>query len=84
MPQMARVPDLHACRHRLRFHTTPANVVQMAAAIEAEATMGDKSPKSKDRSLKQKNAARAEDAAAAKAKQANQSQTQQPPAKGRK
>jgi len=46
--------------------------------------MGDKSPKSKERGQKQKNTARAEDAAAAKAKQANQSHIQQPPAKGRK
>jgi len=49
-----------------------------------EATMGDKSPKSKERGQKQKNTARADDAAAAKAKQENQSHTQQPPAKGRK
>ena len=46
--------------------------------------MGDKSPKAKQRGQKQKNAASAEDAAAAKAKQANQSYTQQPPAKGRR
>jgi len=46
--------------------------------------MGDKSPKAKERGQKQKNTARAEDAAAAKAKQANQSDTRQPPAKGRK
>ena len=46
--------------------------------------MGDKSPKSKERGEKQKNTARAEDAAATKAKQANQSYTQQPPAKGRR
>ena len=46
--------------------------------------MGDKSPKSKKRGQKQKNTARADDAAAAKAKQANQSHTQQPPVKGKK
>ena len=46
--------------------------------------MGDKSPKSKARGQKQKNTARTEDAAAAKAKQANQSYTAQPPAKGRR
>jgi len=46
--------------------------------------MGDKSPKSKKRGQKQKNTARADDAAASKAKQENQSHTQQPPAKGRK
>lgn len=44
--------------------------------------MGDKSPKSKERGQKQKNIARAEDAAVAKAKQV--SHTQVPPAKGRK
>jgi hypothetical protein len=49
-----------------------------------EATVGDKSPKSKERGQKQKSAARAEDAAATKAKQANQSYTQPPPAKGRR
>jgi hypothetical protein len=47
-----------------------------------EATMGDKSPKSKERGQKQKNTAKAEDTAAMKAKQA--SHTEQPPAKGRK
>jgi hypothetical protein len=46
--------------------------------------MGDKSPKSKERGQKQKNAARAEGAAAAKVKQSSQSHMPQLPAKGRK
>jgi hypothetical protein len=47
-----------------------------------EASMGDKSPKSKQRGKKQKDAARAEGAAAAKSKQDNQSQ--QIPAKSKR
>jgi hypothetical protein len=39
--------------------------------------MGDKSRKSKQRAQKQKNAAKAEDVAAAKSKQDNQSHVQQ-------
>ena len=47
--------------------------------------MGDKSPKSKDRGQKQKNAAKAHGATDAQAKQAGQSQRPQPPpAKGKK
>ena len=46
--------------------------------------MGDKSPKSKEKGQKQKNAARADDAAAARAKQAGQSRAPQIPGKGRK
>ncbi len=45
--------------------------------------MGDRSPKSKERDQKQKTSARAEDAAAAKAKHARQSNLP-PLAKGRK
>ena len=45
--------------------------------------MGDKSPKSKERSQKQKSVARAENAADARSKQERQSQTWQP-AKGKK
>lgn len=48
----------------------------------AEATMGDKSPKSKQRGQKQKDTAKAESAAAAKFKQ--DSQSQQTPAKGKR
>ncbi len=46
--------------------------------------MGDKSPKSKQRGQTQKDAAKAEGAAAAKSKQDNQSQAQQTTAKGKK
>ena len=46
--------------------------------------MGDKSPKSKQRGLKQKDVAKAEGAAAAKSKQDKQSRFPQPTAKGKK
>ena len=46
--------------------------------------MGDKSPKSKRRGQQQKNAAKAEDAAAVKAKQYSQSRALQTPGKGTK
>jgi hypothetical protein len=46
--------------------------------------MGDKSPKSKQRDQKQKNAAKAEGAAQAKSKQDNQSHVPQTTAKGKK
>jgi hypothetical protein len=46
--------------------------------------MGDKSPKSKQRDQKQKDAARAEDAAHAKSKQASYNQAPPVPGKGRK
>jgi hypothetical protein len=46
--------------------------------------MGDKSPKSKRRGQQQKNAAKAEEAAAAKSKQYSQSRALQTPGKGAK
>ena len=46
--------------------------------------MGDKSPKSKQRGLKQKGVAKAESAAAAKSKQEKQGRFPQTPPKGRK
>jgi hypothetical protein len=46
--------------------------------------MGDKSPKSKQRDQKKRDAAIAKDAAAAKAKQDAQSQYQRPDAKGKR
>lgn len=46
--------------------------------------MGDKSPKSKQRGLKQKDAAKAEGAAKARSKQDNQSHAPQTTAKGKK
>jgi hypothetical protein len=49
-----------------------------------EETMGDKSPKSKQRDQKQKNAARAEGAAQAKSKQDSYRQTPSIPGKSRK
>jgi hypothetical protein len=46
--------------------------------------MGDKSPKSKQRDQKKRDASVAKDTAAAKVKQDANSQYQQPPAKGKK
>ena len=46
--------------------------------------MGDKSPKSKQRDQKKKDAATAKDATVAKAKQDAQSQYQRPEAKGKR
>jgi uncharacterized protein len=57
------------------------NVVQ---ARTVETIMGDRSPKSKQRDQKQKDTARATDAAAAKTKQDSQSRTPLPNVKGRK
>jgi hypothetical protein len=49
-----------------------------------EATMGDRSPKSKQRDQKQKNAAKATDAAAARSKQDAQSHAPLPNQKGKR
>jgi hypothetical protein len=49
-----------------------------------EAPVGDKSPKSKVRGQKQKSAARAENAADARAKQDSHSHVSQIPGKGKK
>jgi hypothetical protein len=54
----------------------------MARAIGTEAPVGDKSPKSKQRGQKQKDAAKALGAAAAKSKQQGYGQPPQPAAKG--
>ena len=51
----------------------PGIVLSMARAIETEANVGDRSPKSKQRDQKQKDVAKASDAAAAKSKQDAQS-----------
>ncbi len=56
----------------------------IAYAIAREATMGDKSLKSKQRNQKQKDAAKAGSAAAAKSKQDSYIRLQQPVAKGKK
>jgi hypothetical protein len=61
-----------------------AIIVAMARAIGSEAPVGDKSPKSKQRDQKQKDAAKAGSAAAAKSKQLSNSQPQTPGEKGRK
>jgi hypothetical protein len=56
----------------------------MACTIDMEVAMGDKSLKSKQRDQKQKDAAKAGSAAAAKSKQDNYTRPQQPVAKGKK
>jgi hypothetical protein len=56
----------------------------MAARNETEVIMGDRSPKSKQRDQKQKDAAKATDAATARAKQDSQSRAPLPNLKGRK
>ena len=55
----------------------------MACAIKMEASMGDKSPKAKQRDQKQKDAAKAGSAAQAKAKQDRSTQPQPPAAQGK-
>jgi uncharacterized protein YheU (UPF0270 family) len=62
----------------------PGIVQSMAGAIETEANMGDRSPTSKQRDQKQKDVAKASDAAAAKSKQDAQSRAPLPNLKGRK
>jgi hypothetical protein len=62
----------------------PATLVPDGRGHRTEVTMGDKSPKSKQRNQKQKSAARADDAASARAKQASQSHVPSPAAKDRK
>jgi hypothetical protein len=49
-----------------------------------EALVGDKSPKSRERDQKQKNAAKAENAAQARSKQDSQSRATQIPGKAKK
>ena len=62
----------------------PAIVRSMAGAIETEVDMGDRSPKSKQRDQKQKDVAKAGDAAAAKSKQDAQSRAPLPNLKRQK
>ena len=62
----------------------PGIVRLMAEAIETEANMGDRSPKSKHRDQKQKDTAKASDAAAAKSKQDAQSRAPLPNLKRQK
>ena len=62
----------------------PGIVQSMAGAIETEANMGDRSPKSKQRDQKQKDVAKAGDAAAAKSKQDAQSRAPLPNLKRQK
>ena len=62
----------------------PGIVRSMAGAIETEASMGDRSPKSKQRDQKQKDVAKASGAAAAKSKQEAQSHAPLPNLKRQK
>jgi uncharacterized protein YheU (UPF0270 family) len=71
-------------RRGRRGSGTTAIVHAIASTIETEATMGDRSPKSKQRDQQQKNTAKATDAAAAKTKQDGQSRAPLPNLKGRK
>jgi hypothetical protein len=59
-------------------------LIPMAYAIDMEVAMGDKSLKSKQRDQKQKDAAKAENAAAAKSKQDSYTRLQPPVTKGKK
>jgi hypothetical protein len=56
----------------LPFAVMPVMLAKMASAIQMEATVGDKSPKAKERGQKQKSAAGAKGAASAKSKQDSQ------------
>ncbi len=69
---------------RLPFKAATAMLTSMADVINTEAAMGDKSLKSKQREQKQKDAAKAENAAAARSKQDSYKRFQQPVAKGKK
>ena len=67
-------------RRRIQFLGATAATI----AIETEATMGDKSPKSKQRDQKQKNTAKATHAAAVKSKQNAKSHDSVAKPKGKK
>jgi hypothetical protein len=63
---------------------TYSRAATFARMVEhTEVTVGDKSPKSKQRDQQQKHASKATDAAAAKAKQAAHSRTPPPGSKGK-
>ena len=66
------------------FEAAAAMLILVTYGIDMEAIMGDKSLKSKQREQKQKDAAKAENAAAAKSKQDSYTRLQQPVAKGKK
>jgi hypothetical protein len=68
----------------LPFEAAAVMLVSLAYASEMEVIMGDKSLKSKQRDQKQKDAAKAGSAAAAKSKQESYTRSPQPVAKGKK
>jgi len=70
----------------LRLPSDGATAIVCADGLNhrMEAPVGDKSPKSKERDQKQKNAARAESAAQARSKQDSQNRTTQIPGKAKK
>ena len=67
-----------------RSATRARHPLPISAATGMERSMGDKSPKSKERGLKQKNVAKVEGAAAAKSKQAGYSHVQAPVPQGKR
>lgn len=69
---------------RLPFAVLAVMLVVMAHAVDREEVMGDKSLKSKQRDQKQKDAAKAGNASAAKSKQDSYNRPLQPLAKGKK
>ncbi len=69
---------------RLPFAATAVMLVATAHAVAREEVMGEKSLKSKQRDQKQKDAAKAGNATAAKSKQDSYNRPQQPLSKGKK
>ncbi len=69
---------------RLPFAAAAVMLILTAYAVDREEAMGDKSLKSKQRDQKQKDAAKAGNASAAKSKQDSYNRPQQPVSKGKK
>jgi len=80
---LAAQPERTGTWYSLTHSAAPATV-RGQHAIEREATMGDKSPKSKQRDQKKRDAAITKEAAAAKSKQDTQGQYQRPAAKDKR
>ncbi len=81
---LANAEERDSADTRLPCEPTTAMLIPMACAINMEAAMGDKSLKAKQREQKQKDAAKAGSAAAAKSKRESYTRPQQPVAKGKK
>ena len=69
---------------RLPFNAATAMVEPTTLTVDRRQLMGDRSPKSKERGQKQKDAARATGAAKAAAKRASQSQVPKTPTQGKR